>query len=245
MLRRLGGFALAIAGAIAVGGIALQRDEPINALWLVTAAVCVYLLGYRFYAKWIETRVLVVDAGRATPAERLNNGRDFLPTHRWVVFGHHFAAIAGAGPLVGPTLAMQLGYLPGTLWILVGAVLGGCVQDMVILFLSTRRDGRSLGRIARDERVADCPDPDGIDQHHGAEAHGEAPHPGQGGGHRDRIFRVTAQRDRCGSRQQEHDAPASTVGHRRGHALGSSLLRTVGRAASVPLATGAVSRRAA
>ncbi len=151
MLRRLGGFALAIAGAIAVGGIALQRDEPINALWLVTAAVCVYLLGYRFYAKWIETRVLVVDAGRATPAERLNNGRDFLPTHRWVVFGHHFAAIAGAGPLVGPTLAMQFGYLPGTLWILVGAVLGGCVQDMVILFLSTRRDGRSLGRIARDE----------------------------------------------------------------------------------------------
>ena len=151
MLRRLGGLALAVVGAVAVGGIALQRDEPINALWLVTAAVCVYLLGYRFYAKWIETRVLVADPSRATPAERLNNGRDFLPTHRWVVFGHHFAAIAGAGPLVGPTLAMQFGYLPGTLWILVGAVLGGCVQDMVILFLSTRRDGRSLGRIARDE----------------------------------------------------------------------------------------------
>jgi carbon starvation protein len=151
LLRRLGGLALAVVGAVAVGGIALQRDEPINALWLVTAAVCVYLLGYRFYAKWIETRVLVVDPARATPAERLNNGRDFVPTHRWVVFGHHFAAIAGPGPLIGPTLAAQFGYLPGTLWILVGAVLGGCVQDMVILFLSTRRNGRSLGQMARDE----------------------------------------------------------------------------------------------
>src|SRR5215470_15285534 len=117
-----------------MGGIALQRHEPINALWIVTAAVCIYLLGYRFYAAWIATRVLLVDPSRATPAERLNNGRDFLPTHRAIVFGHHFAAIAGPGPLVGPTLAAQFGYLPGTLWILIGAVLG-----------------RSLGQMARDE----------------------------------------------------------------------------------------------
>ena len=151
MLGRLGGILLALIGAGALAGIGLYRNEPINALWLVTASVCAYILGYRFYAKWIETKVFVADTTRATPAERLNNGRDFVPTHRWVVFGHHFAAIAGAGPLVGPTLAMQFGYLPGTLWIIVGAVLGGCVQDMLILFMSTRRDGRSLGRIARDE----------------------------------------------------------------------------------------------
>jgi carbon starvation protein len=151
MLSKLVGVLLAALGAFALGGIALHRTEPINSLWLVTASVCIYILGYRFYAKWIETRVFVADTTRATPAERLNNGRDFIPTHRWVVFGHHFAAIAGAGPLVGPTLAMQFGYLPGTLWIIVGAVLGGCVQDMLILFMSTRRNGRSLGQMARDE----------------------------------------------------------------------------------------------
>ncbi len=151
MYAKLAAAVLAIIGGFAMGGIALQRAEPINSLWLVTAAVCVYILGYRFYAKWIETRVFVIDKTRATPAERLNNGRDFVPTHRWVLFGHHFAAIAGAGPLVGPTLAMQFGYLPGTLWILVGAVVGGCVQDMVILFMSTRRNGKSLGQMARDE----------------------------------------------------------------------------------------------
>jgi carbon starvation protein len=150
-MRRLSALVLALGGGIAMGGIALQRHEPINALWIITAAVCVYLLGYRFYAAWIATRVLLVDPSRATPAERLNNGRDFLPTHRAIVFGHHFAAIAGPGPLVGPTLAAQFGYLPGTLWILIGAVLGGCVQDMTILLLSTRRDGRSLGQMARDE----------------------------------------------------------------------------------------------
>jgi carbon starvation protein len=151
MWSKLVGLLLAVVGGFAMSGIALHRDEPINSLWIVTAAVCVYVLGYRFYAKWIETRVFVVDQTRATPAERLNNGRDYIPTHRWVVFGHHFAAIAGAGPLVGPTLAMQFGYLPGTLWILVGAVVGGCVQDMTILFMSTRRNGKSLGQMARDE----------------------------------------------------------------------------------------------
>jgi carbon starvation protein len=150
-MKNIAGVILAIVGAIALTVIALHRHEPVNALWIVTAAVCVYLLGYRFYAAWIAARVLSVDPSRATPAERHDNGRDFVPTHRWIVFGHHFAAIAGPGPLVGPTLAAQFGYLPGTLWIIAGAVLGGCVQDMTILLLSTRRDGRSLGQMARDE----------------------------------------------------------------------------------------------
>ncbi|MGB5131394.1 MAG: carbon starvation CstA family protein [Steroidobacteraceae bacterium] len=150
-MQRLFGIALAVIGAFAVSGIALNRGEPINALWILTAAICLYTIGYRFYAAWITARVLSTDATRATPAERLDNGRDFVPTPRWVVFGHHFAAIAGPGPLIGPTLAAQFGYLPGTLWILIGSVLGGCVQDMVILFLSTRRNGRSLGKMARDE----------------------------------------------------------------------------------------------
>jgi carbon starvation protein len=143
--------AVALLGAFAISGIALNRGESINALWLITAAVCVYAIAYRFYAAWIAAKVLVIDETRATPAERLNNGRDYIPTNKWVVFGHHFAAIAGPGPLVGPTLAAQFGYLPGTLWILIGAVLGGAVQDMVTLFISTRRDGRSLGQMARDE----------------------------------------------------------------------------------------------
>src|SRR6185503_3150516 len=142
---------IAVAGAAALGGIALNRGESINALWFVVAAVCTYLIGYRFYSGWIGARVCRLDATRATPAERLDNGRDFMPTHRSIVFGHHFAAIAGAGPLVGPTLAAQFGYLPGTLWLLVGAVLAGCVQDMLVLFCSTRRDGRSLAHLARDE----------------------------------------------------------------------------------------------
>ncbi len=149
--RNLIWIALAILGAAALGGIALNRGESINALWFVVAAACVYLIATRFYAGWIAARVLMLDASRATPAERLNNGRDFVPTHRWIVFGHHFAAIAGAGPLVGPTLAAQFGYLPGTLWLLIGAVLGGCVQDMLVMFCSVRRDGRSLGQMARDE----------------------------------------------------------------------------------------------
>jgi carbon starvation protein len=150
-MNKIVGGVLAVIGAAALAGIALHRQEPINALWIVTAAICIYALGYRFYAAWVAARVLAVDPTRATPAERYDNGRDFVPTHRWIAFGHHFAAIAGPGPLVGPTLAAQFGYLPGTLWILVGSVLGGCVQDMTILLLSTRRDGRSLGQMAREE----------------------------------------------------------------------------------------------
>ncbi len=143
--------AVGILGTFALDTIALNRGESINALWLITAAVCIYAIAYRFYAAWIAAKVLVIDETRATPAERLDNGRDFVPTNKWIVFGHHFAAIAGPGPLVGPTLAAQFGYLPGTLWILIGAVLGGAVQDMVTLFFSMRRDGRSLGQMARDE----------------------------------------------------------------------------------------------
>ncbi len=138
--------AIAVLGAAALGGIALRRGETINSLWFIVAALCIYSLAYRFYSAFIAARVLMLDASRATPAERLNDGRDFMPTNRWIVFGHHFAAIAGPGPLIGPTLAAQFGYLPGTLWILIGGVLGGCVQDFIILFCSIRRDGRSLVR---------------------------------------------------------------------------------------------------
>jgi carbon starvation protein len=142
---------VAALGAFSLASIALRRGEPINALWLVAAAVCCYAIGYRFYSKFLATKVLVLDAQRATPAERLENGRDFVRTNKWVVFGHHFAAIAGPGPLVGPVLAAQFGYLPGTLWILVGAVLGGCVQDFVTLVFSVRRDGKSMTEMAREE----------------------------------------------------------------------------------------------
>jgi carbon starvation protein len=142
---------IALLGASAVGAIAFTRGEAINSLWFVIAALCVYAIGYRFYSHFIATRVLILDPDRITPALRLNDGRDYMPTNRWIVFGHHFAAIAGPGPLIGPTLAAQFGYLPGTLWILIGAVIGGCVQDMVILFCSLRRNGRSLGQMARDE----------------------------------------------------------------------------------------------
>src|SRR5258707_1975217 len=138
-------------GALALATIAFHRSEPISAMWLVVAALCSYALGYRFYSKFVAAKVLALDAMRATPAERLENGRDFVRTNKWVVFGHHFAAIAGPGPLVGPVLAAQFGYLPGTLWILVGAVFGGCIQDFVILLFSIRRDGKSLGQMARDE----------------------------------------------------------------------------------------------
>ncbi|HEX4585632.1 MAG TPA: carbon starvation CstA family protein [Burkholderiaceae bacterium] len=143
--------AVAVLGAVSFGVVALTRGEPINAAWLVVAAVCIYFIAYRFYARFIVTKALGADPGRQTPAWRRNDGLDYVPTNRYVLFGHHFAAIAGAGPLVGPVLAAQMGYLPGTLWILVGVVLAGAVQDMTVLFLSTRRDGRSLGDMIRAE----------------------------------------------------------------------------------------------
>jgi len=142
---------VSLLGLVAIGVVAIRRGEPINALWLVVAAACCYALGYRFYSKFIAAKVLALDALRATPAERLENGRDFLVTNKWVVFGHHFAAIAGPGPLVGPVLAAQFGYLPGTLWVLAGAVFAGCVQDFVILLFSVRRDGKSLTEMAKEE----------------------------------------------------------------------------------------------
>src|SRR5882724_5735462 len=150
-LRMLIWLAVALLGALALATIALHRGEQINAMWLVVAAACSYALGYRFYSKFIAAKLLTLDALRATPAERLDNGHDCVPTNKWVVFGHHFAAIAGPGPLVGPVLAAQFGYLPGTLWILVGAVLAGCVQDFVILLFSVRRDGKSLTEMAKEE----------------------------------------------------------------------------------------------
>jgi carbon starvation protein len=140
-----------LLGAISFGIVALTRGEPVNAAWLVVAAVCIYFIAYRFYALFIADKVFGVDAKRATPAYRHNDGLDYVPTNRYVLFGHHFAAIAGAGPLVGPVLAAQMGYLPGTLWILAGVVFAGAVQDMTVLFLSTRRDGRSLGDMIRSE----------------------------------------------------------------------------------------------
>jgi carbon starvation protein len=143
--------AIAAAGAGALAKIALQRGESLSAIWFVVAAVCVYLVAFRFYSSFIAARLLALDDTRATPAERHDDGRDFVPTNKWVLFGHHFAAIAGPGPLVGPTLAAQFGYLPGTLWLIAGAVLAGCVQDFIILFCSIRRDGKSIGEMARDE----------------------------------------------------------------------------------------------
>src|SRR4051812_9531891 len=142
---------VAVIGAISWGVIALVRGEQISAAWLIAAAVGSYLIAYRFYARFIAYKVLGADRNRATPAERLNNDVDFQPTDRRVLFGHHFAAIAGAGPLVGPVLAAQMGYLPGTIWIVAGVIFAGAVQDMVVLFFSMRRDGKSLGQMARDE----------------------------------------------------------------------------------------------
>ena len=150
-IRTLLWMCIALLGALALATIAFHRGEQINAMWLVLAAFCTYALGYRFYSKFIASKVLALDGQRATPAERLDNSRDFVPTNKWVVFGHHFAAIAGPGPLVGPVLAAQFGYLPGTLWILIGAVFAGCVQDFVILLFSVRRDGKSLTEMARQE----------------------------------------------------------------------------------------------
>jgi carbon starvation protein len=142
---------VSVAGAFGWAALALHRGETISAAWLLLAAICTYLVGYRFYSRFIANRILQLDDRRATPAHRLANGRDFVPTSRWVLFGHHFAAIAGAGPLVGPVLAAQFGYLPGTIWIVVGVVLAGAVQDFVILAGSVRRDGKSLGQMAKEE----------------------------------------------------------------------------------------------
>ena len=142
---------IALAGAAAFGTLALHRGESINAIWLITAAVSCYLIAYRFYSRFIANKVLELNGQRLTPAARHNDGLDYVPTNKWVLFGHHFAAIAGAGPLVGPVLAAQMGYLPGTLWILVGVMFAGAVQDFIVLFISTRRDGKSLGEIIKAE----------------------------------------------------------------------------------------------
>ena len=144
-------FAIALLGAGAYATLALKRGEPINSGYILVAAICTYTIGYRFYSKWIAARVLALNDRRATPCEVHDDGKDFVKTNKWIVFGHHFAAISGPGPLVGPVLAAQFGYLPGTLWILIGVVLGGAVQDFVILFASMRRDGKSLGQMVRDE----------------------------------------------------------------------------------------------
>ncbi len=142
---------IAVIGAMCLGVIALQRGESINAIWIVVAALCVFSIGYRFYSKFIAEKVLRLDPTRATPAVLRNDGLDYVPTDKWIVYGHHFAAIAGAGPLVGPVLAAQMGYLPGTMWILFGVVFAGAVQDFMVLGLSLRRDGRSLGHMLRAE----------------------------------------------------------------------------------------------
>lgn len=142
---------VALVSAAGWSVLALSRGEEVSAAWMVAAALGSYAIAYRFYSKFIAYKVLKLDKTRATPAERLNDGIDFHPTDRRVLLGHHFAAIAGAGPLVGPVLAAQMGYLPGTIWIIVGVIFAGAVQDMVVLFFSTRRDGRSLGQMAREE----------------------------------------------------------------------------------------------
>ncbi len=151
MLRTLLWVAVGCLGAFGLATIAFARGEQPSVLWFIVAAVCVYALGYRFYSAFIAAKVLELDDSHPTPAIRLANGRDYVPTARWITFGHHFAAIAGPGPLVGPVLAAQFGYLPSTIWIIVGAVLGGCVQDFVILGYSLKRDGRSLGKMASEE----------------------------------------------------------------------------------------------
>jgi len=154
-MRRLGSIllwsAISAAGALGFATLAWSRGEQVSAAWILIAAICTYAVGYRFYSRFIVSRVFALDPTRATPAERLENGRDFVPTGKWVLFGHHFAAIAGAGPLVGPVLAAQFGFLPGTLWLVIGVVLGGAVQDLTILCCSLRRDGKSLGQMAREE----------------------------------------------------------------------------------------------
>ena len=149
--NKLGWAAISLLGAFALAYVALRRGESINAVWVVAAAVCVYLIAYRFYSLYIATKVMGLDARRQTPAYKYNDGLDYVPTNQYVLFGHHFAAIAGAGPLVGPVLAAQMGYLPGMMWILAGVVFAGAVQDFIVLFMSMRRDGRSLGDLIKSE----------------------------------------------------------------------------------------------
>ena len=151
MASHIAWFAVALLGAFALGTVALNRGESINALWIVVAAVAIYLVAYRYYSLFIATKVMQLDPTRATPAVLNNDGLDYVPTNKHILFGHHFAAIAGAGPLVGPVLAAQMGYLPGTLWLIAGVVLAGAVQDFMVLFISTRRNGRSLGELVREE----------------------------------------------------------------------------------------------
>src|ERR1700754_1223518 len=146
---RAGTWTLVVAlGVGSVAVLAMSRGEPVSALWMVVAALCVFAVSYRFHSAWLMAKVLTLDELRATPALVNEDGKDFVQTNKWVVFGHHFAAIAGPGPLVGPVLAAQFGFLPGTLWILIGAVLGGCIQDFVTLVFSVRRDGKSLTEMA-------------------------------------------------------------------------------------------------
>jgi len=154
LMRHVPWLILAVVGAFALGVVALRRGEAINALWIVVASIAIYLVAYRYYSLFIATKVMQLDPNRATPAVLNNDGLDYVPTNKHILFGHHFAAIAGAGPLVGPVLAAQMGYLPGTLWLIAGVVLAGAVQDFMILFLSTRRNGRSLGEMVREEMGA-------------------------------------------------------------------------------------------
>src|SRR5437867_4823416 len=144
-------FVLALAGAWAYAILALHRGEELNSAYILIAALCSYAIGYRFYSKWIAARVLLLNDRRATPCEVHDDGKDFVKTNKWIVFGHHFAAISGPGPLVGPVLAAQFGYLPSALWLLIGVVLGGAVQDFVILFCSMRRNGKSLAQMVKEE----------------------------------------------------------------------------------------------
>src|SRR5471032_398906 len=150
-LRVAGWSAVSGLGAASIATLAWSRGEPVNALWMVVATLCVFAIGYRFHSAWLMAEVLTLDETRATPAAVHDDGKDFVKTNRWVVFGHHFAAIAGPGPLVGPVLAAQFGFLPGMLWILVGATLGGAVHDSVVMFCSVRRRGKSLGQMVREE----------------------------------------------------------------------------------------------
>src|SRR3989440_2589152 len=149
--KKLVWIAVTLLGLASLAVLALSRGEPVSALWIVIAGFCAAAISYRFYSKWIATKILVLNDERATPAVVKNDGKDFVPTNRWMVFGHHFAAIAGPGPLVGPVLAAQVGFLPGTLWILIGATLGGAVHDMIMLFASVRRGGKTLGQMVKEE----------------------------------------------------------------------------------------------